>query len=484
MGNKNKPVRLTVVSGGRAEVIDAEQGENLLSALRRHGFFPENCCGGHGVCGKCRVEVDGRSTLACQATVQTDAAVTMPQAGSIFSENGISQCGLLTGEPGFALDIGTTTVALALADLTQGRVAEVFTADNPQRAYGADVMSRIGHCAQGGLRELHACLTACVNRLINAACEKYQITGAQRLYAAGNTAMLHLFFNQDCGAMGAAPYTPVFLEAQRCAGAEIGLAQCREVISLPCIASFVGADITAGIASLTPPAPGTCSILLDLGTNAEIALIQSDQILCTAAAAGPCFEGANISCGMGASDGAIKKITNQNGRPVLETIGGARAAGICGTGLIDAVAFLLETGAMDATGRLENGSAFAFTDSVHLTQGDIRAFQTAKSAVCSGVEILMERAGVTADAVGALYLAGGFSCFINAQNAAQCGLFPPALLERCVPVANSSLKGTLMHLFGRADAGPVPSRSEYVDLACDVEFSNRFMENMFFAETD
>ncbi|MBR0510228.1 MAG: DUF4445 domain-containing protein [Clostridia bacterium] len=297
----------------------------------------------------------------------------------------------------------------------------------------------------------------------------------QTLYVAGNTTMLHLFFGVDPSGMGAAPYTPAFLEMKEASGESLGLPKIQNAVSLPGAAAFVGADLTAGLNYVEMPPAGRYRLLIDLGTNAEIVLFSSAGALCTAAAAGPCFEGANISCGMSASSGAVCAY----GAWGYRTVNDAPAKGICGTGLVDLIAFLLASGAIDETGFMECGG-FEAAPGVTLTQKDVRQYQLAKSAVCSAVETLIQKRGVLYDDIDAVYISGGFSEKINVSNAVKTGLLPPALKEKCIPAGNSSLMGTVKYACETNDLSVFLAHTAYADLAADPVFSARFIENMTF----
>jgi uncharacterized 2Fe-2S/4Fe-4S cluster protein (DUF4445 family) len=288
------------------------------------------------------------------------------------------------------------------------------------------------------------------------------------LYVAGNTTMLHLLFGVDPSPMGEAPYTPAFLAERQEAALPLPL---KQVIALPGISAFVGADIVAGLLMAEVPAPEQYHLLVDLGTNAEIVLFSREKAYCTAAAAGPCFEGANITCGMSASPGAICAYEEAGFR----TVGELPPAGICGTGLIDLIAALVRQGIIEDSGYMEED--FEITDQVRLTPGDVRSFQLAKSAVCAAILALMNQVGVSFEQIGKLYLCGGFSTAINGKSAAEVGLFPPELVEKICPLGNSSLQGAARYACNRK----LPAFAKnvvYRDLSSDPVFTDLFMENM------
>ena len=456
------------------EEITAYHGEILAEALLRAGYPVNRPCGGRGMCGKCLVTVDGEEVLACRYRVNGDIHVTLPEKKDIVSVTGVTESFTATEHQVLALDIGTTTLAMALVSLDSGKVVRRVTRTNPQTSFGADVISRIGHCMSHGASELQRVLIREINAMIRSLC----LSRVPYLYAAGNTTMLHLFCGVDCSSLGKAPYTPVFLEAQTLDASSLGIEGVDTVVTLPGAAAFVGADISAGLGHIASPKDGCHSLLIDLGTNAEIVLFNRSHALCTAAAAGPCFEGANISCGMSATDGAICRVVGDD--PLLcETIGHKKACGICGTGLIDVIAALLDNETIDETGFMEDGRA-ELAEGVFLTQADVREYQLAKSAVCSGVMTLLETAGITAADIDTVYLAGGFAAEISIRSAVRTGLLPEELTGKCVSIGNSSLLGTVDYALGNRRADAITKNMTYIDLAASPVFTAHFTDNMLF----
>lgn len=452
------------------EIIYAENGEKLSDVLIKNGIYIDRPCGGKGTCKKCTVIVNGQPQLSCQYIVTSDIEVTLPDKNEIVSETGIRPVKSETENMRLVLDIGTTTLALALVSLDNKAVIDTLTRTNPQKMYGADVISRIEYCRKFSHTQLHKILMDEINSMINS----FGYEKAIPLFVSGNTTMLHLFWGVDPSSIGVAPYTPVFLEKQTADGGEIGLEGIGRVESLPCISSFVGADIVAGLNCVEYPIDGKCSMLIDLGTNAEIALISNDGVICTSAAAGPCFEGANISCGMSASQGAVYAYS-QSG---YKTVGNVVPKGICGTGLVDVIAELLYD-EIDETGYMEK-EIFEIADGVSLSQADVRQYQLAKSAVFSAVETLLKYKKITHSDVEKVYISGGFSAKINISNAVRTGLIPKAFENKCKAVNNSSLLGTINYACGKDKMASILKNSEYVDLSSTNDFSQLFIENMMF----
>lgn len=449
----------------------ANDGTLLSDILIKSGKSVDHPCGGKGTCKKCVVTVNGKEELSCQYIIKSDISVLLPDSGEIISETGANETGKITDNLCCALDIGTTTLALALVSLDENKIIKVITRTNPQRTFGADVMTRINYCRKNGVKKLNALLISDIIKLISDISDET----VEKLYVSGNATMLHLFFGVDCSSMGVAPYTPVFLENRYSKAEELGIIGVETVESLPSIAAFVGADIVAGLNYVGMPERGMHSLLVDLGTNAEIVLFSEKSALCTAAAAGPCFEGANISCGMSATDGAIYSYSKAE----IKTVGNSPAKGICGTGLVDVIAELISDKTIDETGFMECESV-EIAEGVSINQADIRQYQLAKSAVYSAILTLMEMKNVSFDDIEKMYISGGFSAKINIENAVKTGLLPKELASKCVAVNNSSLLGTVKYACKKNSLAVYVDNSAYVDLSANPTFSDLFVENMIF----
>ncbi len=450
----------------------AEDGELLSHVLQKNGLAMEHPCGGAGRCGKCLLFVDGKQELSCRYAIRGDISVTLPTGQRIESQSGATESLAYTENMCYALDIGTTTLALALVSLDEKKTVRVITRTNPQRAFGADIMSRISYCQTHPQTELHAALADTVEQMI-AECG---VPAPLPLFVSANVTMLHLFLNESCLGIGVAPYTPVFLEGRR---AKSFLRGVSEIETLPSIHSFVGADLVAGMYHIGKPKSGKYNLLVDLGTNAETVLYSEDRAICTAAAAGPCFEGCGIACGMSASAGAISAAYLEDGKLTLKTIEDKAPVGICGTGLIDLVAVLLDEEIIDPSGYLE-GEEYPLAEGVSLEAGDVRQLQLAKSAVYSAILSLCHEWNVSFEDIGTLYLAGGFSTKINVRNAARIGLLPTELTNKAVSVGNSSLLGTVKYAIERPDLAPLAESATYVDLSGTKHFGELFMNNILF----
>lgn len=453
------------------KVLTANQGELLSSVLLSADIYIDHPCGGKGNCKKCLVRVNGEEVLSCRYIIEKDVTVSLPETGEIASFIGAEESGNVTDNVCFVLDLGTTTLALAMVSLDEKKIVRNLTCTNPQRAFGADVMSRIEYCRNNSVGELQSVVVNAVNDMLR---EMGNAHG-KKLYVAGNTAMLHLFLGVDCSSMGAYPYTPAFLEGKIIDAKYIGVDFLSEVEILPSIASFVGADIVAGLNYVPRPSKGKFNMLVDLGTNAEIVLFSSTSALCTSAAAGPCFEGANISCGMSAVSGAV--CAYENGRATI--IDNAPAKGICGTGLVDVIAYLIYNNKIDETGLMDCGQ-FQVAENVFVTQQDIRQYQLAKSAVRSGIETLIKVKGISFDDIETLFVSGGFSSALNVLNAAATGLIPKKLETKTVAVNNSSLLGAVKFVCEKNNLAIYSEKAVYIDLSSNPLFEKLFIEHIEF----
>lgn len=466
--------RLTVYTPSGVLAQRFSQTICLSEALEAMGVYQSKPCGGNGKCGKCKVLLDGKEVLSCQTQISADATVVYdpdkPKVQGI-TEGAMSH---ISGGPlveegyGLAVDIGTTTIAGYLYHFPEGKLVRSCALPNTQAEFGADVISRIDYANRGGRKLLQQRL----QEQIRALCEdiipqKYVITG--------NTTMLHLLTGKDPRGIAVAPFTPESL---------FGYWQENAYLA-PCISSYVGADITTAIL-----ASGMCdcktALLADIGTNAEMALWHNGRLVCCSAAAGPAFEGAGIHCGMPATDGAISRVWLEEGTLRYQTIGNAPAAGICGSGLLDAVACMLELGVIGQSGYLKE--AYPLSDSgVVITPGDIRQVQLAKAAVRAGIETLLEISGVSPDQVEQLYLAGGFGSYLDIQSAVAIGLIPVQLAPVAKPVGNAAGNGAVMMLLGKDGipaAQQLASKAKTEELSSSRIFMEKYVEAMLFADPE
>lgn len=454
------------------KTLFCEDGAVLGDVINSSGEALHHPCGKKGICKKCTVSVNGKEELSCQYRIYSDIDVRFSDDVKIASDSGIELTGDSSSEQCFALDIGTTTVALALIDKKSGKAISVITEPNPQRSYGADVISRIEACKKYSVTALRDVLINKINTMLGS----FPENKADEIYAAGNTVMLHILTGKSPVSMGTAPYSPVFLEEKILLGEKTGLHGIKTVYTLPCISSFVGADIVAGLSCTEKPGKDKYCILVDLGTNAEIVLFSENEYICTSAAAGPCFEGVGIECGMNASEGAI---CEYNSASVYRTIENAPARGICATGLIDIIAVLLKNGIIDETGYMET-KKFRITDDVFISDKDIRQFQNAKAAVCAGILTLIKISGISYESIGKVYISGGFAAEMNIDNAVITGIIPKKLKDKCLALRNTSLAGTIKYACGNRALTEITAKARYEDLSLNKDFAEIFIDNMLF----
>lgn len=455
---------------GDNRILYAHDGELLSRVLMRHSLKFEHPCGGRGTCGKCTLRVNGKEELSCKYTVRGDIEVELADSFNIQTASIGEETGKATENMCLCFDIGTTTLVLALVSCDEGSVVKSVTRNNPQRAFALDVMSRIEYATKNGTEDMQRVLIDELNSML----KELGAEDIDKLFVAGNTTMLHLFLGVDPSKMGHAPYTPEFLDLKELGAKELGIKTVDTVTALPGISAFVGADIVAGLNYVGMPTEDRYSILVDLGTNAEIVLYSKHKLYCTAAAAGPCFEGVNISCGMSAVDGAVYSCTG-NG---FKTVGNTKPKGICATGLIDAMALMLEGEYIDETGFME--TPFEIAPRVTITREDVRQFQLAKGAICSAIYALVKKAGISFKDIDKVYVAGGFSSKMNVGNALLTGLLPIEAGGKIYTVDNSCLKGLIKYACEKNELNLILDNAEYVDLAMDGYFGELFIENMIF----
>jgi uncharacterized 2Fe-2S/4Fe-4S cluster protein (DUF4445 family) len=349
-------------------------------------------------------------------------------------------------------------------------------------------MSRTGAAQNGETGKLYALINHQIERILTRFRKRWNIQKIERLSISGNTIMLHLFLNVDPSGMAVLPFTPVFLEEKELNGEELSLSA-EKVSVLPSIAAFIGGDITAGLAVLdilNTPGP---SLFIDIGTNGEMALINGETIYCCSTAAGPAFEGAEISCGVGGIKGAVSAVELSEGSPAgisITTIGNVPPVGICGSGLIDALAVMLKKQIIDETGYMEDAQkGFYLAPGVSITGRDVRQFQLAKSAILSGIRILCKTGGLRVSEIKNVFIAGGFGFFIDRRNAVAAGIFPKEFLDRLSVCGNLSLQGAEANLTDTdflQRCKQITGRCSVIDLAADPSFTDEFAENMLFDE--
>ena len=516
----------------------AEKGTLLSDILQEAGGF-KMPCGGQGHCGKCKVyatgvlsapdsvelkfltkeELDGGIRLACRAIIegpvetsfetQKNAQILLGGQQPDMTEKAADggECKPLFEKLGVAIDVGTTTLAAQMYDET-GLLAQAG-ADNPQAVFGADVISRIEKSLAGEGKALAHAIRQGISGLLDELCKKSGKNAEQidTLVITGNTAMLYLLTERDPDCLSKAPFVADWLAGEWTDGAALDL-PCKEArVWLPhCMSAFVGADITTALLANDIRHGESLRMLVDIGTNGEITLWKNGELFCCSTAAGPAFEGAGLSMGMQGEEGAIshvalaaetdsaavggcgsaaagpKLVQDETSGFFVQIIGGGTPRGICGSGVIDAVRCLLESEVMDETGFLEDEEAVIAGD-VLLNQEDIRKVQLAKSAICAGMEAMLNKAELKMEELDELLIAGGFGSFLNLDSARVIGLLPRSKPAKTTVCGNAALKGAaelLLNTDSIEESRQIASCAQAVNLATDPFFIDQYMEGMLF----
>lgn len=545
--NQGKVPELKITFQPLGITCSVPKGQTIMTGAALRSIDLRSDCGGTGTCGKCTVEVTppehlsavtdsefrlltadflGRGgRLACQAKVEGPLTVSIADSdldpaevrGKNLDGMTISDTGSLRpqvdpgNDPlGLAIDIGTTTLALYLCNLHSGQVVHTAAEANPQRRWGEDVISRIAHAndQRNGLEDLRTAIVTAVNRLIEQSLEHTGLARKEigKVSVVGNTAMQHIFAGLHPGVLGVAPYMPESCTARVFGAIDLGLAleEGCEVYLFPVISGFVGGDTVGAILSDKPYLRDEMTLLIDIGTNGEVVLGNKEKLWVTSCATGPALEGAHISCGMRASTGAIDKVSIDplSYRVDYEMIGDDGAAvprGLCGSGIVDAVAEMLRAGLILPSGRLREGMpgviagqdgigrGFVIADSsrhkpIVLSLADVRQVQLAKSALCTGIALLMKQAGI--DRFDRLVLTGAFGARFNWRNGVAIGMLPEMSREaEVVLVENGAGQGAVMTLLNetlREQARMVSENAQLLELAGSPEFAQQFTDNTAF----
>lgn len=413
-----------------------------------------------------------------------------------------------------AVDIGTTTLAAMLIDLRSKRILAVRGEANTQAPWGADVISRIQQTipeitpayqdnAKAMQKAILQQLDGLCTKLLHDAKLSPEINDVHYMTIAGNTTMMHLLCGLSAIHISRAPFIPLTMESMRLHGSTLGLKSQAQIFLMPSIAAYIGADIVAALLAANAHIPQKPFLLLDLGTNAEIVLGHEGKFLACSAAAGPCFEGASLSCGMPGQAGAINTVYADNNSVgfSISTIDDATPKGLCGSGVLDAIALLLDSENLDETGLLEAQTAtpnpiahsiqlndkgqsfFVLSDNVHLTQRDIREVQLAKAAVRAGIHVLLSEAELNLDDIDTLYIAGGFGSAMNPKSAAKLGLIPQELVLRTKTLGNAAGLGVVRYATEKnveEHVRIITHNTRYLELSALPSFTEIYVQNMIF----
>lgn len=470
--------------------IEASAGETLLNVLRSAGFFVNAACGGNGSCGKCKVLIDGKEALACRTVIDRDMTVTLPSAVDTYIlAEGITQTAAPSSADGFclALDIGTTTVVGYLLSEKNGQELARESTLNPQASYGADVISRIQYAIHGHMEELTAPIRKCVTDLACRLCEKAGVQPRQifKVSMVGNPAMQQLFLGILSDNLAQFPFAPVLTQAKTVAAKDfLPLFENAQLLIVPDISGFVGADTVACLLATGLHEAEELTLLVDIGTNGELVLGNKHRMVACSAAAGPALEGANIQFGMRGQTGAIDHVQLVDRQFRCSVIGGGEAAGICGSGIIDAVAAALDVGLLNERGRIQNEDRLIhLTDRVYLTQEDIRQVQLAKGAIAAGIELMAAHLGIALQDIQKVYLAGAFGTFMDPASACRMGLLPAVLEPKITAVGNAAGSGAKMLACNKQAiwlTQNLVKQVEFIELASAPAFRRCFAQNMRF----
>ena len=474
----------------------------------------EKPCGAHAKCGKCKVIAKGNLSaaterelelltkdelaknirLSCLTYVLGECEITTlsKTQNDVILTNGKSaefELKPTFSKFGAAFDIGTTTLAAKLYD-TNGVMLAESSKINPQKEWGSDVISRIESALSGKAKKLS-------NSIRYAICEMTEELSSQAGISAkeidsvvitANTVMLSLLTEESAEPFSHAPFKSKRLFGETLSAESLDLFTLEKNVPIylpPCISAFVGADVACAILA-SELCKNDTAMLFDIGTNGEMALWNKEKKRLTvcSTAAGPAFEGVGISMGMRGSTGAIDKVTFENGNFYSHVIGECLPVGICGSGLVDAVAAMLDANIIDESGYLEEDK-FVIHPPVSLVPKDIRALQLAKSAIYAGAVTLMESERISSNAVSTVYIAGGFGNYINKISATRIGLLPKDLAKKSYSIGNGALSGAAMLLLNsdaRSDISKLIANAKVLDLASNQIFSNYYMSAMALEE--
>jgi len=511
---------------------DSVIGDTIWDHGRDVGIDLPNTCDGKGTCGKCVVRIEEgagglaektkieegfslgtNERLACQAVVISDAGdihVHIQKAGdytvlidsieaevpldpSVFVDEGRvfhrqcpeKQLGKYEGELlGLAIDVGTTTLVVQLIDLEHGSQVAVSASKNPQAAYGDDVVTRIGYTDEhaDGLNHLQSVVIGAVNGLPGTIEEVVGRRVADHIYevvVVGNPVMRNLFFGLSVHSLGRSPFEPDETSHVYRSAVDLGLEICpaARIYGAPLVAGQVGADCLADILVCDLHTRENPCMMVDIGTNGEVALGNRERIIAASNAAGSAFEGATVGCGVGAIEGAIKNIRISSGDVTWETIGDMAPLGICGSGLIDALAQMLENGVIDENGKFSEPwretkvfDIVKGSRKLGITARDINELRLARAGLVLNQKTLLRRFGIGLDELESIFLIGGFGHYVNVENATGIGILPER--TECIrKIGNGALAGARQMLLSQE------RRREGERLASEIEHVQLFEED-------
>lgn len=528
--------------------IEAKAGSNLFYLARENGIDLGGICSGNKTCGKCKVlitkgnlkeytgeemiflteeERDKGTRLACCFEITEDTCVILmdkklkkdplypyenPEDGkgkkgsehkaycekAEDMESAVKGGNNDTDSPGYgvAVDLGTTSVVVQLFNLRTGKSIGQLGALNPQSSYGADVISRITYAmgSADNRTKLTSLIRDCCNSLIRdlAACHNINRIDIKYIVAAGNTTMSHLFLGRPVDSLSKVPFYGISYKGEEHKPSDLGIdiGQDGRLYIMPGIGGHVGSDTLGCIIAANLSDTSENILLVDIGTNGEIVLSRKGKLTVCSTAAGPAFEGASLFQGMRAVNGAVTTVDIDKGKVSIDYIGsetpGIKPAGICGSGIIEAVSELYKNGMMDATGRLSGEAGIKNyvalwnegDKEIRVTQKDIRELQLAKGAIFAGIKLLLKEEGIRMENVDKIYLAGAFGTNLNLEKAVHIGLLPRISPDRYEYIGNGALSGAAKILLGetkREEAELISIGAKHLELALCEDFQEEFM---------
>lgn len=507
---------------------DNSDDQPLLSDLIADaGITLDMPCAGNHTCGKCKVHAEGALTpvsaseaaflspeeiagglrMACFARALGPVKVQMADASDqkILVEGkaqlAASAPMMDEGHYGVAIDIGTTTVVCSLYSTESTEPLGVECERNAQQGFGADVISRINQGIQHGNEPIHRAIVDQLIAMLDRLCKRAGVSRDLLTHAVvvGNTTMMHFFAGLDPRGIGFVPFIPESLFDSTFTDILPGIS----AYIPPCVSAYVGADLVSCVLAAQMKKSDASSFIVDIGTNGEMALFHDGQLHACSTAAGPAFEGAGISQGMVAESGAISHVSYDAGSETLhfETIDDAAPRGVCGSGIIDTVASLLEAGSITGSGRMlpdghpfercmedNDGVRFIFPDTtIGVTQADVRSIQLAKAAIAAGIDTLLEACKLTDPEMDVLYICGGFGSFLNLHAAEVIGLLPPNSSDRVVVLGNGALAGAAKVLLDKTcveQMKDIAGTCDYIELSDSASFMDYYVDAMAFHDDD
>ncbi len=499
--------------------INVPFGTFISEAAKQAGVFIDSPCGGNGTCKKCAVifEANGetKTLLACQTKVSSDCTVRLQEQSNVRTLNdGSSRYAAfapygevrkdIDGACFAAFDLGTTTIVCYLLDAASGNQLAVSGIQNPQSAFGADVIARATYALENDYQPLRESVQKALNDLLQTVCNQAGRNTQSVVLASvvGNTVMHHLLLGYPVDSLVRAPYRPYKSDRLLLPARALNLhAHNSCVVLIPAIiGGFVGADTIACLTATAFDSLQEPTLMLDVGTNGELALTDGTRCVSCSTAAGPAFEGANISCGMRASAGAIEHAWFVGDELQIAVIGDAEPKGICGSGLIELAAALVKSGIIEESGRFSSDDrfkdrfttvadgmkAFIVADGctqVVLTQKDVRELQLGKAAMRAGIETLLDELSLTPEQVKRTLLAGAFGSHLSAEALCDIGLLPPALADGVESIGNAAGEGAKLYLKNFAlfeQTALLAKQTDYIELTMSSEFTDRYVDAMTF----